>query len=62
MILKMITMIFCSYWRKLVVDQKADYIHNSSFEAGFVTGPHFLKYNSVIDYSRGKGILKIDFM
>ncbi len=49
-------------WSSEVIDQKVNYIHFNPVEAGFVTEPHYWKYSSAIDYSRGKGVLEIDFV
>lgn len=49
-------------WSAKVIDQKVDYIHKNPVEAGFVSEPEHWKYSSAIDYSGGKGLLKIDFI
>ncbi|MBE8719368.1 hypothetical protein [Sphingobacterium pedocola] len=46
-------------WNVDVIDQKVDYIHNNSVEAGFVSEPHYWKYSSALDYSGGKGLLEL---
>jgi REP element-mobilizing transposase RayT len=42
-----------------VFEQKLDYIHKNPVETGFVTEPHYWQYSSAIDYSGGKGLLKL---
>ncbi len=42
-----------------MLDQKLDYLHNNSVEAGFVCEPQHYKYCSAIDYAGGKGLVKI---
>ena len=40
--------------------QKLNYIHNNPVVGEFVTLPHEYKYSSAIDYSGGKGLLKVE--
>jgi len=47
-------------WSPEVIDQKVNYIHMNPVVSGFVSEPEYWKYSSAIDYSGGKGPLKID--
>lgn len=47
-------------WSSDVIDQKLDYIHNNPVAAGFVEEGHFWQYSSAVDYSGGKGMVKLD--
>lgn len=49
-------------WDKTVIQQKLDYVHNNPVAAGFVSEAWHWKYSSAIDYSGGKGLVKIDFL
>ena len=49
-------------WSPEVIDQKLNYIHNNPVESGFVTEPEHWKYSSAIDYSGGKGLLKVELV
>ena len=49
-------------WSPEVIDQKAEYIHNNPVEAGFVTEAHYWQYSSAIDYSGGRGLVKIEYL
>ncbi len=44
---------------KYKFDDKLDYVHNNSVEAEFVAKAEEWKYNSAIDYYRGKRLLEI---
>jgi REP element-mobilizing transposase RayT len=46
-------------WSAHVIDQKIEYIHNNPVVAGFVEEAHYWKYSSAIDYSGGKGLVKV---
>jgi REP element-mobilizing transposase RayT len=49
-------------WSNKFIDQKVDYIHNNPVEAGFVEEAEHWKYSSAIDYSGGKGRVKIEIL
>jgi len=49
-------------WSPEVIDQKLDYLHNNPVESGFVLEPEHWKYSIAIDYSGGKGLLKINLV
>jgi len=42
-----------------IIDQKLNYLHNNPVDEGFVLESHEYKYSSAIDYSDGKGLVKI---
>lgn len=45
-----------------LIEQKLEYIHNNSVEAGFVMEPHAYSYSSAIDYAGGKGLVAIKLL
>lgn len=47
-------------WSNEVIDQKIDYIHNNPVEAGFVTEPHYWKYNSADNFIGKTGLIELD--
>ncbi len=49
-------------WSPEVIYQKVEYIHMNPVETGLVIEPQHWKYSSAIDYSRGKGVLDIDYL
>ncbi len=49
-------------WSNKFIDQKVDYIHNNPIKAGFVEEAEHWKYSSAIDYSGGKGRIKIEVL
>jgi len=49
-------------WSAAVIEQKADYIHDNPVEAGFVSEPWHWKYSSAVDYSGGKGLIKVEYL
>ena len=49
-------------WSNKFIDQKVDYIHNNPVVAGFVEEAEHWKYSSAIDYSGGKGRIKIEVL
>ena len=49
-------------WSNKFIDQKVDYIHNNPIKAGFVEEAEHWKYSSAIDYSGGKGRVKIEIL
>jgi len=49
-------------WSNKLIDQKVDYIHNNPIKAGFVEEAEHWKYSSAIDYSGGKGRIKIEVL
>lgn len=49
-------------WSNEVIEQKLNYIHKNPVESGFVSEPWHWKYSSAIDYSGGKGLLKIELL
>jgi REP element-mobilizing transposase RayT len=46
-------------WSNDVIDQKLHYIHNNPVAAGFVSEALHWKYSSAIDYSGGRGLIKL---
>ena len=46
-------------WSTVVIEQKADYLHNNPVAAGFVDEPWHWKYSSAIDYSGRQRINRI---
>lgn len=42
-----------------ILEQKMNYIHMNPVKAGFVSEPEHWKYSSAIDYSGGRGLLRI---
>lgn len=46
-------------WSNEVINQKLEYLHNNSVEAGFVFCPEQYVYSSAIDYAGEKGLLNI---
>jgi putative transposase len=44
------------------IEQKLNYLHNNPVIEGFVNEPHEYKYSSAIDYSGGKGLIKIEII
>lgn len=49
-------------WSAIVIEQKADYLHNNPVEAGFVIEPWYWKYSSASDYSGGKGLIPLNYL
>jgi len=45
-----------------VAEQKLDYIHNNSVEAGFDAEQHQRKYSSAANFADIPGIIEIDFV
>lgn len=42
-----------------MMSQRLNYLHMNPVKAGFVLEPEHWKYSSAIDYSGGKGLLKV---
>lgn len=49
-------------WSPVVIEQKANYIHNNPVQSGFVSESYHWKYSSAIDYSGGKGLIEIEYL
>ncbi|RNL55371.1 REP-associated tyrosine transposase [Pedobacter jejuensis] len=49
-------------WSTEVIEQKADYLHDNPVVAGFVNEAWHWKYSSAVDYSGGKGLIKIEYL
>jgi len=49
-------------WSPEVIEQKAEYLHLNPVVSGFVNEAWHWKYSSAIDYSGGKGLIKIDYL
>ncbi len=45
-----------------IMQQKADYIHQSPVVAGIVNEPEDYRYSSAMDYTGGKGLVDIKFI
>lgn len=45
-----------------MIDQRLDYLHNNPVKAGIVKEPEHYKYSSAIDYTDGKGLLRVDLI
>ncbi len=47
-------------WSVELIKQKLNYIHNNPVVSGFVSEPYYWTYSSAIDYSGGKGLIRLE--
>jgi putative transposase len=45
-----------------MIDQRLEYLHNNPVEEGLVREPDNYIYSSAIDYTEGKGLIRIELL